>query len=113
VQSSREDHLRERREQVVMLCQHIIAGRLDMISGVRELRAILPEIGVDDLDDDFIVFVAFDSDTLDLPAGIVRARWHPRALESKDKEAAELEALYKTEVVAACNKLIERIQHTA
>ena len=85
-----------------------------MISGIRELRPILREIGIDDREEqDFVVFVAFDSDTLDLPVGVIRARWDRDALQSKDREAAELEALYKTEIVAACKKLIQRVQQNA
>ena len=54
------------------------------------------------------MFDVVDSETDHLPVDIERRNWSAEALERKDAEIAEAEALFKDDVIAACRKLIER-----
>ena len=58
--------------------------------------------------EDFVLFVGIDSETDHLPVDIERTNWSAEALERKDKEIADAEAFYQTDVTAACKKLIEQ-----
>lgn len=58
--------------------------------------------------EDFTTFDAVDSETDDLPVDTERRNWSEEALKRKDVEIAEAEAIYKSDVIAACRKLIEQ-----
>jgi hypothetical protein len=51
-----------------------------------------------------------DSETDDLPVGIVREQWHPDALQQKEAEIARCEKLYGSQVREICERLRERLE---
>jgi Protein of unknown function (DUF2489) len=84
-----------------------LAEEIGIIAASRRLTALGLKL-FDAHDEDFIMFVAVDSETDHLPVDKERHNWSAEALERKDAEIAEAEAFYKNNVIAACRKLIER-----
>jgi hypothetical protein len=95
------------RGKVVAVCEAILKEEIGVIAGSRRLKGLGYEL-CGDRDEDFIAFVAIDSETDHLPVDWERRNWSAEALERKDKENAMAEAFYKEMAVEACRKLIER-----
>jgi hypothetical protein len=100
---------REASRQATALADRMLAGTESLIAGARELqrlgRWIVPDIGVDK---DFVVFLAFDSETDHLPVDEERKNWDPAALQRKDREIAEYEKKWSPRVRAACSSIVSR-----
>lgn len=95
------------RGKIVAICEAVLREEVGVIVGARRLKGFGHEL-CGDHDEDFLGFVAIDSQTDHLPVDQERHNWGAGALERKDKEIAEAEALYKEEAFAACRKLIGR-----
>ena len=91
------------------LADRMLAGTENLIAGARELqrlgRWIVPDTRVDK---DFVVLLAFDSETDHLPVDEERKNWDPAALQRKDREIAEYEKKWSQRVRAACSSIISR-----
>ena len=101
------------RGKIVAICEAILNEEIGVIAGSRilnrlEIELLHSEVGQFDRDEDFIPFVAIDSETDHLPVDRERANWSDEALTRKDKQIADSEADYKESAFAACRKLIER-----
>ena len=86
----------------------MLDGALGIIEGSRRLNDLRAAIGIYHLDEDFVGFVAIDSETETLPIGAVRQRWNNEALVQKDREVEESERLYPDDALKDCRKLIAR-----
>jgi hypothetical protein len=95
------------RGKIIAICEAVLAEEIGIIAASRRLTALGLNL-FDDHDEDFITFVAVDSETDHLPINIERKNWDAEALKRKDVEIAAAEALYKDSVTEACRKLIER-----
>ena len=82
--------------------------RWGIIEGSRRLNDLREALGIHHLDDDFVGFVAIDSETDALPIGDVRRLWNEEALVHKDREVEEAERLYRDGAFEGCRKLIAR-----
>ena len=101
------------RGKIVAVCEAILNEEIGVIAGSRilnrlEFELIDYSVGKFDRDEDFIPFVAIDSDTDHLPVDRERVNWSAEALAQKDKEIAESEAFHKDSAFAACRNLITR-----
>ena len=94
--------------RAIELARELIAGELGIIEGCRELSSLRHAFG-DPFAEDFLPFVAIDSETDDLPIGPVRREWNAEALARKDIEIARCEAIYKSQAIEACKRLITRL----
>jgi hypothetical protein len=103
--SSRKYH----QGKAVDLARLIIAGKVGVIAGSREMwrhgSAIVPDTRIDK---DFLVFLALDSETDDLPLESERAQWDPAAFAVLAQKVAEIEAEEQVRVYAACRSIIDR-----
>ena len=95
------------RGKIVAICEAALAEEIGTIAASRRLSALGLEL-FDGRHEDFIIFDAVDSETDDLPVDTERKNWTAEALERKDVEIAQAEAMYKSDVIAACRRLIER-----
>ena len=95
------------RGKIVAICEAILKEESGIIAGSRKLSRLGIEL-CGDHDDDFMTFVAIDSETDHLPVDWERRNWSIEALERKDKGIMEAEAHYKDAAFAACKILIER-----
>lgn len=96
------------RAKVVEAAQAILDGTSGIIEGARRLNALRAAMGIHHLDEDFVGFVAIDSETDTLPIGEVRKRWNKEALIQKDREVEEGERLYRDGALEGCRRLIAR-----
>jgi hypothetical protein len=95
------------RGKIVAICEATLDEEIGIIAASRRLSALGWEL-FEGRHEDFITFDAVDSETDDLPVDKERKNWSAEALNRKDAEIAQVEALYKNNVIAACRKLIER-----
>ena len=96
------------RGEFAALARAIVTGSVDLLGGVRRLVALGHALGVEVDDPDFRTVVGFESDTQDLPVGPERERWAVAALLVKDQQRADTEAMWRENVLRACNRLAER-----
>jgi len=96
------------RGKIVAICEAVLNEEIGIIAGSRRLKNLGYELGLY-RDEDFMTFVAIDSETDHLPVDSERRNWSVESLGRKDEEIAECEAsVYKDYVLTACRKLIER-----
>lgn len=104
------------RGKIVAICEAILREEMGAIPGSRILNKLELDLlhhatlGRFDRDDDFLTFVAIDSETDHLPVDLERHNWSTEALERKDQEIAEAELWAKELAFPACRKLIERFR---
>jgi hypothetical protein len=95
------------RGKIVAICEAMLREEIGIIAGSRRLAGLGFEL-FRDHDEDFLTFVAIDSETDHLPVDVERHNWSVEALERKDKEIAGYEVSVKTDALETCRKLIER-----
>jgi hypothetical protein len=95
----------------VNLAQRILARKIGVIAGCREMVAIRNR---GDLHDDrgLDPFVGVESETDALPLGKVRGQWSEGALLEADDKIAQAEAFFRDTIDDACRALIEREART-
>lgn len=98
------------RGQIVALAEAVLAGELSCIAASRSLHA-LGNCLFDDLDDDFIPFMALNSETDHLPLGSgERAGRSEETLRQLDLEFREIEGRERAYIEQACQNLIHRFR---
>jgi len=103
-----EQYVHSIRQQIVETAKAMLAGELSYLLGSRRLAALRYEAAVKDNDPDFMIFVAIDSDTDDLPQGSVREYWDKHALEKLQSEIEAAEVWAKEHAETECTKLVVR-----
>lgn len=93
--------------KVIAICEVILSEEIGIISGSRKLKGLSRLIS-DDHDEDFMIFIAVDSETDHLPVDWERKNWSIEALQRKDLEIEEYEKDFKEIVFSACKKLMKR-----
>ncbi len=102
----------ENRQKVVAIAQDLLAGRIGVLEAARQIDALRGDrVGLDELDPDFVTFLAIDSETDDLPVGESRRDWAADALAEKDIEIARCEELYRRQAVESASHLVARFAH--
>jgi hypothetical protein len=89
------------RGKIAAICESILRGEIGVIAGSRRITSLGFEL-FDNHDEDFIPFVAIDSETDHLPVDGERKNWSNDSLKRKDKEIAEFESISKEEAFKAC-----------
>ena len=102
---SLENHQRD----AARTARAVVAGDLSIIDGSRSLSRLGAELTADRWDDaEFRLFALLDSETDHLPTDTQRGLWDQAAFEEKQRDVRRIEAAYREEVVAACERLIRR-----
>lgn len=113
---SDEQRLVYLRGKVVAICEAILREEMQAIPGSRILNKLEMQLlhhrtfGWFERDEDFLPFVAIDSETDDLPVDLERHNWSAEALQRKDQEILKAEQWAKEIAFPACTKLIERFR---
>jgi hypothetical protein len=94
--------------KAITTAEEMIAGKTGIIAGSRMLSGLRFELDVPEDDEDFLSFVAIDSETDDLPVGQEREFWSPEALKEKDVEIQRCEDIYRQSATEACESIIRR-----
>jgi hypothetical protein len=95
------------RGKIAAICEAVLAEEIGVIAASRRLSRLGLRL-FDSHDEDFVMFDGIASETDHLPVDSERHNWSVEALERKDREIAEVEALYKDDANSACRNLIER-----
>lgn len=95
------------RGKIVAVCELLLREQIGVIAGSRQLVSLGSEL-CGEHDEDFIPFLAVDSETDHLPVDWERRNWSIEALERKDKEISEYEEGARKDVLELCRKLISR-----
>ena len=103
-----ENYINAQRAEAIKTADEIIAGKVGIIAGSRIMSRLRFEIGISDDDEDFLTFVAIDSESDELPTGQERELWSPEALKEKDKEIQRCEELYRQNAIEACEGIIRK-----
>ena len=94
---------------VARAARAVVAGDMSIIDGARILSRVGAELTADPWDDaEFRLFALLDSETDHLPTDTQRGLWDPAAFEEKQRNVRRIEAAYRDEVIAACERLIRR-----
>jgi hypothetical protein len=105
----REASVRLARESVICVTQKALDGQTGVIDAARTLLPLLRRSPELTSEEDFNLVRAIDSETDDLPLGRVREYWDPVVLASKDREIARCESLWRDQLRAVCERIIERL----
>src|SRR3954452_16608214 len=108
-----ENHSAFIRGKIVAICEAILNEEIGAICGSRRLSVLEFELlagrnGWFEHDEDFIPFMAINSETDHLPVDAERKNWSIEALQRKDEEITKAESCYKEDAFTACKALIER-----
>lgn len=98
--------------KIVAICEAMLREEIGIVAGSRRLTSLGLEL-CNDHDEDFLMFVAIDSETDHLPVDLERRNWSIEALQRKDTEIASYEAGAKDDALETCRKLIKRFTTTA
>lgn len=96
------------REEAVDTCRKMISGEIDYLIGCRTLSTLAYYVGLEQFDQDFIAFVAVDSETDALPIGSARQYWNPDRLKDLEPKIKEAEEWAKDFSLEKCHSIIKR-----
>lgn len=80
-------------------------GRMSMVESA---HVLLPHLSMNsDLasQEDFNLIRAIETETDDLPIGLIREHWHPDSLIEKDRELARCEEIWHEQMNSACQRI--------
>ena len=97
------------RKRIAAIAGDMLSGQKPFLEGARELSSLRHEAAVDEDDEDFLVFVAIDSDTDSLPIGDQRKHWSHESLLKLQPEIDEAIAWAKAVGSDACASLLKRV----
>lgn len=105
---TRKQYITKQRKKVAFLVSQVLVGKLSILEASRELSKLVYEIDVDERDEDFLIFIAIDSETEHLPIGEVRKMWSKEALWKKESEITNSEKWAREIGLKACRNLLSR-----
>lgn len=96
-------------EEMVSVAKAVMGGKMTVIEASRRLLKLRQDAGMAG-DDLFHPFLAIDFETHHLPVGAERAKWPSDLLAKKDQEIAEVEELFREQALAACSRVVEKLE---
>lgn len=99
--------------KAVSLARAILSENEHYLSNVIKLNSLRFELGENEFDKDFVVFLTISSDTDHIPYGRNRENCSAKWLEKCDKELSEIKEHYRGEVEKSCKSIIERFGKNA
>ena len=97
------------RAQVVEIAKRMLSGEIDLIAGSRKLSDLRHAIGESE-NPAFFPIVGFESETDDYPVGEQRQQYDQNELKRLDKEMQDYIEQVKPAVLAACRRILERLE---
>ncbi|MBG0810824.1 hypothetical protein IY145_15745 [Methylosinus sp. H3A] len=97
------------RAAIIDLAKKMLAGELSYMAGSSSIVGLLKAARLE-RSDEFLPFVAIDSETDRFPAERARQFWHPNALLDLQPEIEETERWAKTAGEAACRTVIKSLK---
>ena len=103
---------RDLRRLIVETCRALISRQLGVVAAARQLVRLANELGVA-RDDDFLFFVALDSETDHFPLGSPRQGWSAAALAREDAAREKYEASAIADATAHSRNLLAKYDKDA
>jgi hypothetical protein len=103
-----EEYVLQARQEAIRICAGILEGNVDVLEGFHLLASLRWEVGVDDGDPDFTVFVGISSEIDNLPIGEVRKYWSAEALERLAPDLQAAIAWAMPMAIPACRSVVSR-----
>ena len=100
------------RRRVVELAQAYIANSVGLVEMSREMSSLRFKVDAE-WDEDFIHFVAVDSETDAFPVGPSRAHWSPTALAREDAAREQYEESARRRSIEHAKNLIAKYRNDA
>lgn len=95
--------------RIEQIARSVLADQLSILEACRLIRPLVQETPEVVTNEDYNLIVAIESETDDLPIGRLRELWHPDFLPEKDSEIARCEALWRKQVIDACERILLRM----
>ena len=105
---SNEEYVATVRRDVVATAKAMLSGGVNYLEGARRLAALRFEAAVREDDEDFMAFVAIDSETDEFPLGRVREEWSEEVLDRLQPEIDDAIVWARNFGDAACDALSRR-----
>ena len=99
-------------KQAVHLAKDIIAGRRELLIGVRDLVPLLHALSLAD-EGDFETLLSVEGEIDDLPLGHERNIWPRKMWPEIDHELIRVKKQYRKPILAECNRLLQRLAEIA
>ena len=99
--------------EAVSLANALLSDTGDYLGNITRLSSLRYEIGENDNDADFNIFVAISSDTDHIPYGVSRDGCSEKWLGQCDKELSDIKEIYRGHIEASCKSIIERFVKNA
>jgi len=91
-------------DTIVSVASMMLSGKMDIVSGVRQIVVLLPE---EDRElEMFLPLRGVESETEEFPVGSVRAHWNPDALAKLDRELDEYLSRVEGLVLECCRRIV-------
>lgn len=97
----------QNRRRALLIAKNLLESRINAIEAA---RALIPFLRADPtlaMPEDRKVLAGINSETDDLPVGQVREEWHPDLLLERDKEIERYEKIYRDQVRAICQRIVQ------
>lgn len=104
------DYIALYRNRIIETAQQMLAGHISYIEGTRLVCSLLSDARLNGLEPPFVAFIAIDSETDNVPVGLVRDRWQAAAKERYAEEWAQAEASAKRWGETACMEIIDWLE---
>jgi len=95
------------------LAKLILADEGDYLHNVSKLNSLRFELGKNEFDEDFIIFIEVCSETDHIPYGKARENCSSKWLEQCDNELSEIKTYYRNKIENSCKSVIERFSKNA
>jgi hypothetical protein len=95
--------------EVIRLATALVRGEIEMAEGCRLLVSCFGDAQLRH-DPDALLIIGFDSETDHFPVGPQRVHWNPTVLATKDAERLDYNAKAGPRLLAACRRLLAKLQ---
>ncbi len=99
--------------EAVSLAKSILADEGDYLKNVSKLNSLRFELGKNEFDEDFIIFIEVSSETDHIPYGTARENCSTQWLEKCNKELSEIKTYYRDKIEISCKSIIGRFSENA
>ncbi len=99
----------QQRQALIKLCRALINNETDFLEGCREIASFRWHLDEKETED-FLLFVGISSETDHYPSPESRHLYSDSFLDREDKAINELIAEIKSDVIDACDVLIDKYQ---
>ncbi len=99
--------------EAVSLANSLLSDEGDYLVNISRLNLLRIDLGENENDEDFKIFIAINSKTDHIPYGSARGKCSAEWLTQCDEELSEVKSYYRGHVEKSCKSIIERFGKNA